>query len=421
MMKFGLMKYSYTTNLGNEIQSIAARRFLPKVDYYIEHEKLNLFQSPKKVKLIMNGWYFDCLKSWPPSDSIDPLLISMHFNASDDVKKVLSSKESEDFFSSYGPVGCRDYSTLNFLNELGIDAYYSGCLTLTLEKTSPKTHRKYIVVNCYDDEIIDFLKTKTNLPIYDIHQESFFSFDKRFLKREARSYYLTSFFDYNEKFFLAENILKLYENAHCVITDRVHCAFPCLAFKTPVLFFNSAKFEPNRFKGIDELVSVSNFQEYKTNYDMFDVENPPKNSDKYLRIKKDLIKKTKKFTGHLSDSYELYFDDDEIRNFQTNLLTAASRESRKYMIDARNLSNNYETKISDKDKSIEYFRNSVFEKDRIIGDYEDLINQKNKTIENQNKTIEKQKMLINEMQKSISWKLTKPIRKWEEYSEKNFK
>lgn len=46
-MKFGLMSYDYTTNLGNEIQSIAARRFLPKIDYFIEHEKLNLFNKGK--------------------------------------------------------------------------------------------------------------------------------------------------------------------------------------------------------------------------------------------------------------------------------------------------------------------------------------------------------------------------------------
>lgn len=77
-MKYGLMSYAYTTNLGNEIQSIAARRFLPKIDYYIDHEKLNLFNSHDKIKMIMNGWYLDCLKSWPPSKSIDPLLISMH-------------------------------------------------------------------------------------------------------------------------------------------------------------------------------------------------------------------------------------------------------------------------------------------------------------------------------------------------------
>lgn len=41
------MSYNYTTNLGNEVQSIAARRFLPKIDYYIDHEKIHLFNKEK--------------------------------------------------------------------------------------------------------------------------------------------------------------------------------------------------------------------------------------------------------------------------------------------------------------------------------------------------------------------------------------
>ena len=51
-----------------------------------------------------------------------------------------------------------------------------------------------------------------------------------------------------------ENILNIYENAYCVITDRVHCTFPCLAFKTPVLFIDSASFGRERFEDIGKLV-----------------------------------------------------------------------------------------------------------------------------------------------------------------------
>ncbi len=144
-MKFGLMKYSYTTNLGNEIQSIAARQFLPKIDFFIEHEKLNLFENDEKVKMIMNGWYLDFPQSWPPSDDIDPFLISMHFNSSyNNTKHVISTPESRDYFSSYGPVGCRDISTLNLLNQMDIDAYYSGDLTLTLTGKTQENSYKYI-------------------------------------------------------------------------------------------------------------------------------------------------------------------------------------------------------------------------------------------------------------------------------------
>lgn len=390
-MKYGLMKYSYTTNLGNEIQSIAARRFLPQIDYYIEHEKLNLFQNQEKVKMIMNGWYLDCLKSWPPSDSIDPLLISMHFTTSaNDTKTVISSPESRDFLSTYGPVGCRDYATLELLKEIDIDAYYSGCLTLTLESKKTKTEKDYIVVNSYNsEEIIDFLKSKTDLPIYDFNQEFIYSFDKKYLERMPTSYVLTSFLNYNEKLFVAENILNLYKNACCVLTDRVHAAFPCLALETPVLFFNSAKFAPERFKGISDLVLESTIEGYKNNYDIFDVENPPKNSKKYLKIRKDLINRTKSFTGHISDSYEIWHDSEEIRNYQTYLLTNTARESREYMHNVIHMSRDFESKINIKND--------------IIENYKKIINENEKTIK-------KQKNLINEMQNSNSWKLTKPIR-----------
>lgn len=346
-MKFGLMKYSYTTNLGNEIQSIAARQFLPQIDSYIEHEKLNLFESPEKVKMIMNGWYMDCVESWPPSEDIEPLLISMHFNTSfNNTKEVIANPESRDFFSSYGPVGCRDISTLNLLNELDIDAYYSGDLTLTLNGRNQNPTQKYIVVCSHkSDEIIDFLKTKTTLPIYDIQHESIESFEQKYLDRRPISYTLTSFYDFKDKFFIAESFLRLYENAHCVITDRVHTALPCLGLKTPVLFFNTAGFAPERLMGLDKLVLQSNFEEYKQNYNIFDVENPPQNPNDYLKIREKLINKTKKFTGHLNEFYDSNYSQEYIFNKQTELLAKTALETRNYMARIVRLSNDYESKL----------------------------------------------------------------------------
>lgn len=58
MTKYAL--YTYTTcNVGDEIQSIAARRFLPQVDYYVNRDELKDFHpdTDEEVKLIMNGWY----------------------------------------------------------------------------------------------------------------------------------------------------------------------------------------------------------------------------------------------------------------------------------------------------------------------------------------------------------------------------
>ena len=385
-MKFALMKYDYTTNLGNEIQSIAARRFLPKIDYYIDHEKLNLFQNEEHVKMIMNGWYLDCLKSWPPSKDINPLLISMHFTLSaNDTRNIISSQESRDFFSSFGPVGCRDISTLNLMNELNIEAYYSGDLTLTLKGKNIKNENKYIVVNLHNPKkTIKFLKTKTDIPIYNIQQESIWSYEKKYLEKTPIKYSLTSFYNANEKFFVAENLLKIYENAYCIITDRVHCALPCLALKTPVLFINSAKFAPERFEGFDKILLQSSFEEYMENYNIFDVENPPKNPNNYLKIREKLIRTTKKFTGYCREDYHSNFTDEETINYQRELHSKTSFKTREYMSQVINLAHNFETKIS----------NIHDEKNNIIFKQRDLINKYEQINSKQRNEIERLKKLL---------------------------
>lgn len=389
-MKFALMKYDYTTNLGNEIQSIAAKRFLPKIDYYIDHEKLNLFQNREKVKMIMNGWYLDCLESWPPSKDIDPLLISMHFTLSaNNTKKVISTPESKDFFSSYGPVGCRDYSTLNLMKELDIDSYYSGDLTLTLEGRNIKNDYKYIVVNLYNPhEIIEFVKTKTEIDIFEIQQESIWSYKQKYLDRRPMKYSLTSFYDANEKFFIAENLLRIYENAHCIITDRVHCALPCLALKTPVLFIDSAKFAPERTKGLHKLLNQTSFEKYFEDYNIFDVENPPKNPKQYLKIRKKLIKTAHHFTDHCNENYYSAKPDDYMINYQRQLHSKTSLETRDYMSRVMRLITSYESRIS-------YLHN---EKNNIILKQRDLLNKYENINSTQRKEIQKLKKIINRLE-----------------------
>ncbi len=62
-MKYGLICYNYLENVGNEIQSIAARRFLPKIDYYVDFNNLSEFKADDEFKIIMNAWYLHDKKS----------------------------------------------------------------------------------------------------------------------------------------------------------------------------------------------------------------------------------------------------------------------------------------------------------------------------------------------------------------------
>ena len=78
-MKYGLFEYS-TENIGDEVQSIAARRFLPNIDYYFDRDNIDKTDTGKdEVKLIMNGWYTHKPENFPPKNKhIHPLLISMY-------------------------------------------------------------------------------------------------------------------------------------------------------------------------------------------------------------------------------------------------------------------------------------------------------------------------------------------------------
>ena len=380
-MKFGLLTYNYTINLGNEIQSIAARRFLPRVDYFIEHHKIQDFDDDTDVRTIMNAWYLNCPEAWPPSRNIDPLLISMHFSSHDFTKKAVLSDKSRKYFKEYGPVGCRDIYTRDFLNENGIDAFYTGCLTLTLDsagKHNPKDDdNEYVLINSdYSKQLLSYLKDKTDKKIYVINQDYAPSFKKAFPGQIPKSLYNhTSYYDYREKLFLAENMLRLYENASCVITDRLHCAMPTLALKTPVLLFDTRQ-KQERFDGMRNLLNVSNMKEYECNYRIFDVNDPPENPDDYLEVRKDLISQCKKFTGHVNDTcYEISNTSQQVNNaFQ--MFSNQAKDSRDYIVEMLIEAKKYENKIK--------------KQDRII---------------------RKQNELIEEMKNSKSWKITSPLRK----------
>jgi hypothetical protein len=57
------------------------------------------------------------------------------------------------------------------------------------------------------------------------------------------------------RFARASVLLDRYKRARLVVTSRLHCALPCLAFGTPVIFIESAA-DAYRFNGLRELLHV---------------------------------------------------------------------------------------------------------------------------------------------------------------------
>ena len=177
-MKYGLLYYKDTDNIGDDIQAYAAARFLPRIDYFIDRENLESFVPSKKetVATIMNAWYVHDKFNFRISPYLRPLLVSMFFKSfpyEDGI--VLGDKyingSIKDTFKKYGPVGTRDMHTKKMMDRLGIDNYFSGCMTLTLEPLKNIKREDYIVVVGLSKKEISYIKKKTNRKVIEFIQD----------------------------------------------------------------------------------------------------------------------------------------------------------------------------------------------------------------------------------------------------------
>ena len=295
--KYGLISNS-SVNIGDEIQSLAASRFIPEINCFIHRERINKYKSEKLTKIIMNAWWTWCPQNFPPSKYIKPLLISMHFN--DNIRKSKIKKSYKEYLKKWGPVGCRDKATEKWLIKNGVDAYFSGCLTLTLQKNENVKKKNYILATDISDKMLNEIKKRTNRPVYNISRCLLPMLTSRRLK-------------------LAKAMLNIYQGAHCVVTYRVHTAMPCLALETPVLMIKPKEGWPEdggRFEELAELCNTIDEEDFLSNPNIYNFEAPPQNPDNYLALREKLIKKCVEFTNF--DSLESPVMDDE--NIQVELM-----------------------------------------------------------------------------------------------------
>mgnify|MGYP000512995123 CR=1 FL=1 len=305
-MKYGLLKYDENSqffNVGDNIQSLAAKQFLPKVDEYINREEMASYMGGD-VKMILNGWFTHNTTNWVPSLGIKPLFVSFHINNTA-APNMLNDKGLA-YLKKHEPIGCRDQFTADLLKEKGIEAYFSGCLTLTLDSykvdESERTDNIYIVDPLYGyttkrkvfRNYKTFLRSILNGNILKISKRSKHInkiFSKELLEKaiHINQEPPANTYTHEEKFEMAEELLNKYAKAKLVITSRIHCALPCLAMGTPVIFVNGFEtfVDSCRFEGIIDL---------------------------FNRI--DINAKTGEFTTNFSLEEEKITSDIKIKNFE---------------------------------------------------------------------------------------------------------
>ena len=336
-MKYKLLAVSTPdeVNIGDYIQALAPSQFLPSIDGYIQREELGLYNG-ELSKMIMNGWYMHHPENWPPTDKVDPLYVAFHMNSL--AKDQLLRKESIDYFKSKEPIGCRDEKTRDALIENGVDAYFSGCMTLTLGykyKDQNKENKCYFVdpyfrtnwnvftilragfrllSNWSDINTISKkypstnsgLKKKLSLTTFLHEYSKIFTrdilLDATYVNQQSTG--IKAMFNSEEAYLEeAERLVKQYAKARLVVTSRIHCALPCLAIETPVIYTedtNQTEASSCRLNGLRELFNIINWEDDKL-VNQFKISgkisgnNFPKNKENWRPLAKQLIESCKNF------------------------------------------------------------------------------------------------------------------------------
>jgi len=285
--KYGLL-ITHTDNIGDEIQSLAVRRLLPKLDRYIDRDKINYVFAPSSERIlsILNGWWCHNPENWPPSPAIVPLLLSFHLSPFRSPSlgliptEVFLSEPAIKYLKHYGPVGARDLGTLEVLQKAGIESYFSGCITLTLERPDVQKENDLIVLNDVPESVAKLVSDRTH---------------KRIVQTTHAGYGNKSL---DERFAQAYRLLEIYAKASCVVTTRLHCALPCAAMNTSVLLLDTAT-DRDRFAGLTEFVHHLTIEQFTSDFSRYSIEDPPLNLRKHLSHRAALIDSAKRFcSGH---------------------------------------------------------------------------------------------------------------------------
>lgn len=220
-------------NIGDCIQNLAVKLLYDNLKItnpvLINHDTLTEYVGEKCI-LPMQGWFGICHKVYSAdwADNIIPCFVGFHLNDKHNAREVFIKQNIAEKMKKFEPIGCRDRNTAEFLASLGLNTYFSGCLTLTFPKREKEPDNgKIFIVDLYQ-------KAYEMLPDFILEQADCSITHKYKFKKYPISY--DEAMEFESK---AQEILDRYKNeAKLVITSRIHCAMPCIAMGIPVIYIH---------------------------------------------------------------------------------------------------------------------------------------------------------------------------------------
>ncbi len=211
-------------NLGDCIQTIASQRLLRKhLNYkdefvYLErdHGELKTCKGLRGLNVVTNGWYFQEAE-WSFTNSDNKFTITgLHIHRT---SRSDPSHLNGKFKDRNVEIGCRDIATYRYLRENGFkNAYFSGCMSLTLEKRVKVLGDNVYLVDVSKNEVSNFKFGKRKVIEYN-----------NCIRINGRTW--------DEMMKIAEDRYnEIRDYASLVITRRLHVYMPCLAMGIPVIY-----------------------------------------------------------------------------------------------------------------------------------------------------------------------------------------
>jgi polysaccharide pyruvyl transferase WcaK-like protein len=300
-METGILGFIGSKNIGDYIQTKAVIDLVGSRNIKIlDRENLDNYND-NVIKTIINGWFMESPENWPPSEKIKPLFISFHLNPSIQVE--LLKDRSLKYFKRHEPIGCRDTYTRDILLKKGINAFYSSCITTTIDRNNylkSKTQSEGIIVIGAFDRLKPTLDYKSSFKLllsilkYPLKKIDYslklFQFNRHLNNQDfkiKRYNQITKkpIKSHNEGLKLAAEMLEKIAESEVMITSRIHAALPALAMGLKVIFIDQGLDHVNhkhRLSGLTNYFTCVNLKDFF----MINLDNIPATNKHKGQIKK---------------------------------------------------------------------------------------------------------------------------------------
>ncbi|HTE62979.1 MAG TPA: glycosyltransferase [Solirubrobacteraceae bacterium] len=199
------------------------------------HRDASIYEPiPEDTWAFCFGWFMHSLfrmrHAFPLHRNLRPIFVSFHCN-----KRELLTPDAIEYLKRYGPVGCRDWTTVDLLLSIGVPAFFSGCLTATIDTVFPD-----LAASPDADAPVAYV----DMPAEDVPAGAP-TFEHSSDAVRGRSFVANVY--------AALDLLETYRRDHrAVVTSRLHCYLPVRSLGMDVDFQPANRSNP-RFDGLIDI------------------------------------------------------------------------------------------------------------------------------------------------------------------------